>query len=166
MAHLALSQGRCEIFEKGHNHKFMKFLIIVYFHVSMALWIIRAFSFFLNSASNTHNIYSPFISVCRGSLMTTYINVCIYIYIYIKVYIRFPVSVRLLAMCRGKISAVMSNCLMSNCLWSGWKWWWGVKEIPSSFFCCPVNRECWWRKTQYKFTSKCYSQSTPSSELT
>ena len=31
----------------------MKFPIIPYFHVSMALWIIRAFSFFLNSVSNT-----------------------------------------------------------------------------------------------------------------
>ena len=36
----------------------MKFLIIVYFHVSMALWIIRAFSFFLNSVSNAYNIYN------------------------------------------------------------------------------------------------------------
>ena len=34
---------------------------------------------------------------------------------------RFPVRVRLLAMCRGELSAVIAR-LMSNCLWSGWKW--------------------------------------------
>ena len=34
---------------------------------------------------------------------------------------RFPVRVRLLAMCRGELSAVIAR-LMSKCLWSGWKW--------------------------------------------
>ena len=34
------------IFEKEHRDKMMKFLITGYFHVSMALWIIRAFLFF------------------------------------------------------------------------------------------------------------------------
>ena len=58
VAYLALSRGECGIFEKGHRYKMMKFLIIVYFHVSMALWIIRAFSFFLNSVSNAYNIYN------------------------------------------------------------------------------------------------------------
>ena len=36
-SYLALIQGGCEIFEKGHRHKIMKFLIIVHFHVSIAL---------------------------------------------------------------------------------------------------------------------------------
>ena len=44
--YLALFQGGCKIFEKGHSHKLMKFLVIVYFPVYMALWIIRTFSFF------------------------------------------------------------------------------------------------------------------------
>ena len=34
---------------------------------------------------------------------------------------RFPVRVRLLAMCRGELSAVLAR-LMSKCLRSGWKW--------------------------------------------
>ena len=35
---VAGSESRgCEILEKGHKHKMMKFLIIVYFHVSIAL---------------------------------------------------------------------------------------------------------------------------------
>ena len=37
VAYLALSQGGYEIFEKGHRRKMMKFLIIVYFHNSVAL---------------------------------------------------------------------------------------------------------------------------------
>ena len=37
VAQLALSQGGCKIFEKGNRDKLMKFLIIAYFHVSMAL---------------------------------------------------------------------------------------------------------------------------------
>ena len=45
VAYLALSQGGYEIFEKGHRRKMMKFLIIVYFHNSVALWIIRAFPY-------------------------------------------------------------------------------------------------------------------------
>ena len=31
----------------------------------------------------------------------------------------------------GELSAVIAR-LMSKCLWSGWKWHWGVKEMPSS----------------------------------
>ena len=37
--------------------------------------------------------------------------------------------------------------LMSRCLWSRWKWWRGVKKIPSPFFCCPVNSSYSWKKT-------------------
>ena len=37
---------------------------------------------------------------------------------------------------------------MSKCPWSGWKWCWGVKEMPSPFPCGPVIRECSWKKTQ------------------
>ena len=79
-------KGRWEIFEKGHRHKMIKFLIKVYFHVyfhvSMALWIIRAFSFFLNSVSNTHNIYSPFI-LLMWDLSTIYIHMYVlYVYKY------------------------------------------------------------------------------------
>ena len=32
-------------------------------------------------------------------------------------------------MCRGELSAVIAR-VMSTFLRSGWKWWWGVKEIP------------------------------------
>ena len=45
LAYLALSQGGCEIFEKGHGNKMMKFLLIVYFHGTMNYKNI----FFLNS---------------------------------------------------------------------------------------------------------------------
>ena len=34
---------------------------------------------------------------------------------------RFPVRIRLLAMCRGELSAVIAR-LISQCLWSEWKW--------------------------------------------
>ena len=56
------SAGRkeCEIFEKGQRHKMIKFVIIVNFHVFMALWIIKTF-FFLNSVSNTHTDTYTFI---------------------------------------------------------------------------------------------------------
>ena len=50
-------------------------------------------------------------------------------------------------MCRGELSAVIA-WLMSKCLWSEWKWYRGLKEIVSPFPCCPVNRECSWKKTQ------------------
>ena len=36
--------------------------------------------------------------------------------------------------------------VMSKCLSSGWKWLWGVKEIPSPFPCSPVIREWLWKK--------------------
>ena len=48
---------------------------------------------------------------------------------------------------RGELSAVIIR-LMSKCLWSGWKWYWGVKEIPSPFSCSPVIRKCSWKKSQ------------------
>ena len=50
-------------------------------------------------------------------------------------------------MCWGELSAV-TPWLMSKFLWSRWKWQRGVKWIPSPFPCCPVNRECSWKKTQ------------------
>ena len=59
---------------------------------------------------------------------------------------RFPVWVWLLAMYRGKLSAVIAP-LMPKCLWSKWKWWRGLKKIVSPFPCCLVNRECLWKKT-------------------
>ena len=37
---------------------------------------------------------------------------------------------------------------MSKCLWSRWKWQRRVKEITSSFPCCPVYCEYSWNKTQ------------------
>ena len=52
-------------------------------------------------------------------------------------------------MCRGKLSAAIAQ-LISKRLWSEWKWLTGVKEIPSPFLCCPVNRECSWKKTRIK----------------
>ena len=60
---------------------------------------------------------------------------------------KFPARVRLLAMCRGGLSAATAR-LMSKYLWSGWKWYSGVKEIPSPFPCSPVIRECSWKKSQ------------------
>ena len=45
------------------------------------------------------------------------------------------------------LSVVIAR-LMSNCLWSGWKWYWGVKEIPSPFPGSLVIREWLWKKTQ------------------
>ena len=45
LAYPALSQGGCEIFEKGNSNKMMKFLLIVYFHGTMNYKNI----FFLNS---------------------------------------------------------------------------------------------------------------------
>ena len=58
----------------------------------------------------------------------------------------FPVQVRLLAMCKGELSAMITR-LMSKCLWSRWKWQWGVNEMLSSSPCSPVVRECSWKKT-------------------
>ena len=60
---------------------------------------------------------------------------------------RFSVRVQLLAMCIGELSAVIAR-LMSKRLWSGWKWQWGVKEMPSPFPCSLVIRERSWKKTQ------------------
>ena len=60
---------------------------------------------------------------------------------------RLPVRVRLLVICRGEPSAVIA-WLISKCLWSVWKWWRGVIEITFLYPCCPVNRECLWKKTQ------------------
>ena len=60
---------------------------------------------------------------------------------------RFPVRLRLLAMCRGELPAVIAR-LMSKCLWIRWKWQRRVKEITSSFPCCPVYCEYSWKKTQ------------------
>ena len=83
---------------------------------------------------------------------------------------RTPVWFCLLAIWRGKLSVVISQ-LMSKCLWSGWKWWWWIKEIPHPtpllppFACYRVNWACSWKKTQYKFTSKCHRKTTPSSIL-
>ena len=48
-------------------------------------------------------------------------------------------------MCRGELSAVIAR-LMSKRLWSGWKWLWGVTEIPSPLPCSPVIREWLWKK--------------------
>ena len=45
---------------------------------------------------------------------------------------RFLVRVRLLAMCKGELTAIIAR-LMFKCLWSWWK---------------PVNRACSWKKTQ------------------
>ena len=81
---------RCEIFEKGHRHKMMKFLIIVYFHVSMALWIMSIFFLF-----NVY-VYKYLIGICKFPGLS---------------------PVQLLPMCRGKLFAVISR-LMSECLWS------------------------------------------------
>ena len=50
-------------------------------------------------------------------------------------------------MCRGELPTGTAR-LMPKCLWSGWKWYWGVKEIPSPFHCSPVIRRCSWKKTQ------------------
>ena len=60
---------------------------------------------------------------------------------------RFTVRVRLLALCSGELFAVIT-WLTSKCLCSGWKWLRGVKEIASSFPCCPVSHECSSKKTQ------------------
>ena len=43
---------------------------------------------------------------------------------------------------------------MSKCLWSGWKWYWGVNEIPSPFPCSPVISECSWKKTHIEKKNK------------
>ena len=63
-------------------------------------------------------------------------------------YLKDGGELSMLAMSRGEDSAViallMSKCL---CLWSGWKWQWGVNEIASFFICCPVNRDCLWKKS-------------------
>ena len=61
----------------------------------------------------------------------------------------FPVRVWLLAMCRGELSAVIAQ-LASKGLWNGWKWQKGVRDIVSLFLCCPMNRECSWKKIQIK----------------
>ena len=50
-------------------------------------------------------------------------------------------------MSRSELSAEITR-LMFKCLWNGWKWYRVVKAIASSFPCYPVNRECWWKKTQ------------------
>ena len=50
--------------------------------------------------------------------------------------------------------------LMSKCSWRGWKWCRGVKEIAAPFPCCPVNRECSWKKSQieiYMYITKTLS---------
>ena len=52
-------------------------------------------------------------------------------------------------MCWGDLSAVITQ-LMSKCLWSGWRWYCGVKEMPSPFPCSPLICEWLWKKTQTK----------------
>ena len=47
----------------------------------------------------------------------------------------------------GEFSAAITR-LMFQCLRSGWKSYRGVKEKVYSFPCCPVYRECLWKKTQ------------------
>ena len=66
---------------------------------------------------------------------------------------RFPVGVRLLAMCRSGLSAVIARPT-SNCLWGGWKWYRGVKQMPFLFPCYHVNRKCSWKKTQIEKKKK------------
>ena len=57
---------------------------------------------------------------------------------------RFLVWAWLLPMGKSELSAVIAP-LMSKCLWSRWKWYWGVKEMPSPFPCSHVIHE-WSRK--------------------
>ena len=46
LAQLALSKRGCETFKKGHSHKMVKFMLIVYFHGAMNY---NSIFFFLNS---------------------------------------------------------------------------------------------------------------------
>ena len=62
---------------------------------------------------------------------------------------RFPIWVKLLATCRGELSQVIAR-LISKYLWSVCKWYRGVKKVAYPLPCCPVNRECSWKKTHRK----------------
>ena len=57
----------------------------------------------------------------------------------------FRVRVRLLVTSRVEISALNPQ-LMSKCLWSKWKWYWGVKQMPSPFPYSLVIRQWSWKK--------------------
>ena len=56
---------------------------------------------------------------------------------------RLPVRVRLLAMCRGEPPTINARPMPKRRR-SGWKWYWGVKEMPSPFPGSPVIREYSW----------------------